>query len=156
MINQLRNLNLLLVLPDDRVLLKRDLYKWGTSSCIPWSATIEGYLGNSRAPLVEVHHILRNQFKVNFSLSNEDKSVSVKVFETVSMVGKEVIPVVAKINTQLSFQAGVIEEFRAMFFDELLDEITEFSIKPKAGKFPVHTQTCIHVAKAIYEKGVFS
>jgi hypothetical protein len=152
----MKYLNLLLVLPDDRVLLKRESYKWGTQSFIPWAATVEQYIENHINPLSIANVLLSNHFNINAPVDPNDKSLSIKQLEPVkTLSGREIIPVIAKSHTHISFQAKASENFKAMYFEKLLDSITEFSAFPKNGRYPIHTQTCVHTMRALFERRVF-
>lgn len=157
MLNRLKYLNLLLILPDDRILMRREIPRWGSPTNVPWTSTVERFMGESQSSLVEAVNILRDSFKINFPITGSSDSVSVRQLEPIfTLTGKEIVPVVARARSHLSFQAKVFEEFKASFFEKFLDEITKLSIYPKNGQFPIHTQTCIHVARALHERGIFS
>lgn len=160
MINRLRYLNLLMVLPDDRILLKRTLPRWGSTNYVPWSCTMERFLGDKQLPLVETNILLRKYFGVATNLMEDGTTVGIRQLDSIfSLQGKEVIPVIVKAKTHLSFQAEVHDEFKALFFNKFLDEVTEFSVHPSIsqtnGKLPQHTQVCVHVARTVHERGLF-
>lgn len=154
MVNVLRYLNLILVLPDNRLLLKRD--KGTLSRTWQWSVTEEQYLGTAQDGAVEANKILLNNYKLSPSLNLVNGSVDLERIAPVqSLTGKFVLPFVAKVNHHISFQAKMAEQFRAVRFDDLLDEIMANSIYPKAGDFPLHTPVAIHTARACHERRIF-
>ena len=157
MLNRLTLMNITLVLPDNRILLRRELYRWGTTTFIPWACTVEKYLGAEQPALGEADKVIYDLFKLNVPPENENEFVSVRALERVyTLQGREIIPVIVRTKTHLSFQAEPHQQFKALYFEKFLDQVTELSINPKKGKLPEHTQTCIHVARNLHEKGVFS
>lgn len=154
MLNKLRYLNLTLVLPDGRVLLKRNNHV-GMHSTSLWSMTEERFLSNEDDCSAKVEYILSDNYKICTKKPQNFPSSTVYSVMYIPQIydvpGRIVLPVVVKTKEQLNFTASPTYSFRAIRFKDLLREIFKNSIYAMSS---IHTSTCIHVAKECQEKGV--
>jgi len=151
--NLLKYLNLILVLPDNRILLKRNI--GAISKTWQWSATEESYLVESMDAAVEANRLLRNNYNIIPPVDPTDNSVRIKHVQPIkSLVGKFIIPLIAKINVHMNFQVDMTDQFLAVRFDDLLDDIMANSIYQKAGDFPLHTPVSVHTLKTCYNRRI--
>ena len=72
-----------------------------------------------------------------------------------SLQDRQVLPFIAKIHSHMSFLAKEREQYQALRFEDLLDDVFKNTEYPTKGRFPKHTLTCMHVVKILHEEGIF-
>lgn len=151
--NRLKYLNLIMVVPERRILLRRSL--GGARPNVQWSCTVERFLERSEEVMVEAWKLLYEVFRIKPSIE-DDRDVSVtRLHPVVSISGRFVVPVLVWPRIHLNFPAHPKDEFYAESFEDLLDDIMVNSMYPPTGHFAKHTANCIHVARALHERKVF-
>jgi len=153
--NLLKYLNLILVLPGNRILLKRNISS--VSKTWQWSATEESYLTESMDAAMEANRLLRNNYNIIPPIDTTEDFVIIKHVPPIkSLAGKFIIPLIAKINIHMNFQVDKTIQFRAVRFDDLLDDIMANSIYQKTGDFPLHTPVLVHTLQTCHNRRILN
>lgn len=149
----LKCLNVTIIVPQKRILLRRQL--GGARPSQMWSCTVEEFLQNHEETLPTTRKMINDLFRIVPSLK-DDRNVSItRLHPVTSITGRFIIPVLVQSRVHMSFPAHPKDEFYAVNFDELLDDIMAHSIYPQPGYFTKHTPTCVHVARAMHERRIF-
>lgn len=153
MLNRLKYINLTVILPDNRILMRKDTdYYSGNNQ---WDGTIEYFLNMVHDSGYAAIDLLYDRFKIKTSLGKNSKVELNSWPPVLSLNERFIIPFTAKINSHMSFQAKKSEQYHAIKFEDLLADVFRNSVYPQAGKFPKHSLTCVHVVRALHEGGVF-
>ena len=119
------------------------------------ACTVEYFLSPHEEAMQMAMKLLYEIFRIKPALGN-DRDISVtRLHPVYSIQGRFIEPVLVKPRHHLNFPAHPKDEFCAVPFDGLLDDIMVNSMYPPQGHFAKHTVNCIHVARALHERRIF-
>lgn len=146
MTKQLQCVNIVVQLPNRRVLLSRN--NLGGNSAAAWAITVERFIANDKSPLAVVNDISWNVFGVN-PFNYSESFMNFKRERSVKYMNITLIPFVMKLKTALVFRVDSHMEFTTMRLDDLLEDVMANSIYPKADISLKHTLNAIQMAKEL-------
>ena len=144
--NCLRCVNMVVQLADKRILLHRP------NSNAQWSMTIERYISLSESPLGFVNDTLWNLFGIDPFTYNDNFAEIKRYPPTKGIQDKNIIVYIMKLKSSIAFQAKATDQFKAIPWAILLNEIMINSVYNNR---PEHTPNSIIVSQELHIKGVF-
>lgn len=145
----LRCVNMVVQLPDKRILLHRP------NGNAQWSMTIERYILSTESPLDFVNDILWNFFGIDPFNYNDNFAEIKRYPPTKDIQDKNIIVYIMKLKSAIAFQAKSTDQFKAVQWDILLREIMRNSIYVGYDSRPEHTPNSVTVARELHIKEVF-
>lgn len=157
--NQMLFVHALVVLPDERVLLRRRLCFDKTVS--KWAATIEKVIFKTDTPTYEISQAVLNSLKLNLTLFS-NKIIHCIPKATIEPLGsiavpdynRVIFPFVIRIKGMVTLQSETNYEFAAKSFSELSDDIMVNTIYRHSLAEEQHTINTVHVMKEVHLRDV--
>lgn len=157
--NQMIFAHALVVLPDERVLLRKRLCFDNTIS--KWAATIEKVIFRTDEPIYEINKVVLNTLKLNLTLHG-NKVIHCIPKATIEPLGRIAVPdhnriifpFIVRIRGMVTLQSETNYQFVAKPFSELSDDIMCNTIYRHSLSEEQHTINTVHVLKEVHLKDV--
>jgi len=144
-----RYMNLVVQLPDKRILLYRPIHN------AQWSITIERFIKTTETPLDCVNDVLWNLFGINPN-NYSDEFAEIKRFPTIKFnQGSNIIVYIAKLKSAISFRSKPREQFMAVSWKDILRDVMINSTYTEYNSTAKHTSNAVVVARELHIKEVF-
>ncbi len=147
--NCLRCVNMVVQLPDKRILLHRP------NGNAQWCITIERYIPSTESPLDCVNDILWNIFGIDPFTYNDNFAEIKRYPPTKGIQDKNIIVYIMKLKSAIAFQAKPTDQFKAVQWATLLKEIMRNSVYVNYDSRTEHTPNSVIVARELHIKEVF-
>lgn len=151
----------LIVLPDNRILLRRRFCFNNSINTSKWTATIEKVIFETDTPRYEVTQAVLNSLKLNLTLFRNKviHCIPKATIEPLSSItipdhNRIVFPFVVRINGMVTLKSETNYEFVAKSFSELSDEIMCNTIYCHNFAEGQHTTNTVHVMKEVHLRDV--
>ncbi len=141
--------NMVVQLQDKRVLLyKENAYK-------PWDLTIKRLIDSPKQSLDLANDILWNTFGIDPN-NYSDAFAEIKRYNRIENSKKEIITIyVMKVKAAIAFQTKPEEQFIALRWSDVLEDIIRKAIYIEYDLTPKYTHHAILVAQTLNVRGVF-
>lgn len=150
MYNSLKYMTLTVQLADKRVLINRKTHG-GQSR---WMVSHETFLCNHEVPLIEANKVILNKFGID-PVTYTDDFATIKQYPPVSVtVNRLLYPYILKMHKSLSFRTDVLEEYRALDWYEVVDDIIKDSTH-RSVMAQRYTPTAAFLTKTLHKLKVF-
>lgn len=148
MTNHLRCVNMVVQLPDKRILLHRP------ESDAQWCVTIERYIKATESPLDCVNDILWNLFGIDPITYSDNFAEITRYPPTKGIHDRNIIIYIMRLKSSIAFQAKPSDQFVATPWSALLKDIMEKSIYIGRGEAK-HTPNAIIISRELHIKEIF-
>lgn len=157
--NQMTFVHALIVLPDERILLRRQLCFGNTNS--KWTATIERAIFETDTPSYEANQAVLKGLKLNLTLFSNKiihciPKATIEPLNSIAIPNhnRVVFPFVVRIKGMVTLQSETNYEFAAKSFSELSEDIMCNTIYRHNAAEGKHTTNTVHVMKEAHLKDV--
>lgn len=149
-----RYVNITIQLQDGRILLLRK--NKNTSPLPGWGITTGKSLGNKDV-MTAFNDIMRETFGINTEKYEDTYAEMIKLpIETIWTEKIILMPFFVKMNTILKFKTKAENEFHALPWRRVLNDIMAKTIYPKNGEAPLHTEIAVQATRVLQEKGTIN
>lgn len=159
--NHMLFVHALVILPDERILLKRRYYSNDNKS--KWAATIEKVIFETDVPGHEISKAVSNSLKLNLTLfSNKiahcipNATIEPLNSITVPDYNRIIFPFIVRIKKIVTLQSETKYQFTAKHFSDLSDDIMCNTIYCHNLAEEQHTINTVHVMKEVHLKDVLT
>jgi len=157
--NQMVFVHALVILPDERVLLRRQLHSDKTVS--KWAATIEKVIFKTDTPAYEISQAVLNCLKLNLTLFSNKiihciPKATIEPLNSITVpdYNRVIFPFIVRIGGMVTLQSETNYDFVAKSFSEVSDDIMANTIYHHSFVEEKHTINTVHVMKEVHLKDV--
>jgi hypothetical protein len=143
-------MNIVIQLPDDRVLVYKDCENTNSKHTITIEKEIIGY-----DLLSELQTEMWNRFGIN-TLKYSDSFVDIKRHSPINLLPEVFITLfLVRFKSSIAFEAKTTDKFSAILWEDLVRDIMRNSMYTADIDNPKHSKISVHVMKELHTRGVF-